>query len=531
MYPLLLLSIVLLNGFNCARASPIPEAPPEGFPIFYVFIIFVTPVTLLVIGKYSYCSYRRVRNLHAFRLGSAVEPKNLVSSESSSRPKTETTFTLDITLTHPLIVGFFGSPDWESGCSVRDQSRHRVRRVSQQMANVEITKEGQPTNSRVSICQSTQQPVLLPRSPVSIMEVISPAIDIQNCSVVHPLSPPCNDTSIPPNPAATHGDLTSEPFYPIQQFSCSSCVRASQLHHLTWGGLPGDILRVHLKGLLISVCGLPHVPKKSSPNINIGRLAAAKAMRSACKMESRKVQSGGTELLSPDSALTPPQRLSQSSWMSTPRPSSKDAFGLDLPVVETVAPSVVSNLGALGSLSSESRATASSTIDESAGSSSGVLSELENSVLKTKSWELDDLLKDGKLDIDAVNDILGLGGNDRPVESPVGLSDDGYGWKRERDNDSTSIHIRSPGQPLCAIPEETEDIMESIGKNQTARSSWSARTNSDKFCSGARSSACLEIDLSVLGSVEEGEDWGGRVVVDSASITGEYTVLIVASRG
>ncbi|KAJ3492033.1 hypothetical protein NLI96_g333 [Meripilus lineatus] len=450
MYPLLLLSIVLLNGFNCARASPIPEAPPEGFPIFYVFIIFVTPVTLLVIGKYSYCSYRRVRNLHAFRLGSAVEPKNLVSSESSSRPKTETTFTLDITLTHPLIVGFFGSPDWESGCSVRDQSRHRVRRVSQQMANVEITKEGQPTNSRVSICQSTQQPVLLPRSPVSIMEVISPAIDIQNCSVVHPLSPPCNDTSIPPNPAATHGDLTITSPY-LGRTSGRYPTRASEgASHLATITIKLDVY---------------------------------------------------------------------------PKTLVKDAFGLDLPVVETVAPSVVSNLGALGSLSSESRATASSTIDESAGSSSGVLSELENSVLKTKSWELDDLLKDGKLDIDAVNDILGLGGNDRPVESPVGLSDDGYGWKRERDNDSTSIHIRSPGQPLCAIPEETEDIMESIGKNQTARSSWSARTNSDKFCSGARSSACLEIDLSVLGSVEEGEDWGGRVVVDSASITASIDVL------
>ena len=209
MHPLLLLSIVLLNGFNCALASPIPEAPPEGFPIFYVFIILVTPVTLLAIGKYSYCSYRRVRNLHAFRLGSVVEPKNLVSSESSSRPQTESTFALEVTLMHPLIVGFFGSPDWESGCSVQDQSRHRVRRVSQQMGNIEVTKGGHATNSRVSICQSTQQPVILPRSPVSIMEVISQALDISNCSVVHPLSPPCNDTSIPLNPAETKGDLKS----------------------------------------------------------------------------------------------------------------------------------------------------------------------------------------------------------------------------------------------------------------------------------------------------------------------------------
>ncbi len=245
---------------------------------------------------------------------------------------------------------------------------------------------------------------------------------------------------------------------------------------------------------------------------------------------SSSVQSIGTPILSPI-VISPTHNemfdQAQKRWSSADYPSPQNTPRISFSEHFTLDASVPSN--ASRCLSVESKIVGTS--DQCAGSSSGALSDLGSSILRTKSWELNDLLKDGHLDIEAVSDILGLGVIDDGDElnDPVELSCSGTGWRRIRDTDSGELRIRSPGKPLCAIPEETDDIIQSIAQNRSAlpSSGWETRTHSgEKFCSSARSSACLEIDLSVLGPAtrESGDSWGGQIVVDSASITGAISI-------
>ncbi|OBZ66428.1 hypothetical protein A0H81_13698 [Grifola frondosa] len=85
------------------------------------------------------------------------------------------------------------------------------------------------------------------------------------------------------------------------------------------------------------------------------------------------------------------------------------------------------------------------------------------------SWELEDLVRDGQLDIDAVSAVLGLGlglGMDAGSRSSAASSADGeqdecamerasMGWGRAREAGTTVLQLRVPGEPLFAIPEET----------------------------------------------------------------------------
>ncbi|KAH9918772.1 hypothetical protein B0H21DRAFT_768558 [Amylocystis lapponica] len=94
------------------------------------------------------------------------------------------------------------------------------------------------------------------------------------------------------------------------------------------------------------------------------------------------------------------------------------------------------------------------------------------------SWELDDLVRDGQLDVDAVSAALGLGlvmglgslsGDNIPSISDSTSSDavylsssgspgSGMGWGRAREVGNITLQIRTPGAQLCAIPEE-DDIV------------------------------------------------------------------------
>lgn len=97
-----------------------------------------------------------------------------------------------------------------------------------------------------------------------------------------------------------------------------------------------------------------------------------------------------------------------------------------------------------------------------------------NTSTASKDWILEDLLRDGKLDVDAVGGILGLDlgfldeptpnndsifGNTSQLSESASPARDGMGWGRAALSSSTSfdIQIRKPGGPLCVIPEETED--------------------------------------------------------------------------
>lgn len=109
-----------------------------------------------------------------------------------------------------------------------------------------------------------------------------------------------------------------------------------------------------------------------------------------------------------------------------------------------------------------------------------------------KDWILEDLLRDGRLDVDAVSGVLGLDlgflddptpNNDSIFGNTSHLSDtttsptrDAMGWGRAAVSGSTSfdIQIRKPGGPLCVIPEETED--DASSKRASGSHRWSNRS-------------------------------------------------------
>ncbi|KZT06369.1 uncharacterized protein LAESUDRAFT_812947 [Laetiporus sulphureus 93-53] len=111
-------------------------------------------------------------------------------------------------------------------------------------------------------------------------------------------------------------------------------------------------------------------------------------------------------------------------------------------------------------------------------------SPLRNSVVVESSsastgsgWELEDLVKDGELDIDAVTAVLGLGlsvgsghsntsdfsSQHEHVEvSDVSIQSDYWTaveWDLGSTSGSTTVQLRVPGEQLTSIPEENEDVV------------------------------------------------------------------------
>ncbi|GBE79646.1 hypothetical protein SCP_0208460 [Sparassis crispa] len=148
----------------------------------------------------------------------------------------------------------------------------------------------------------------------------------------------------------------------------------------------------------------------------------------------------------------------------------------------------------------------------------GTVIKMENSLSGSTSgtWQLEDLVRDGQLDVDAVSAVLGLGlmmGSDdgdadariitSTLDAEVGHYDQimtGYyddaekslnmGWGRAREL-GASLQIRVPGSQLFAIPEETDDE-----------------------CASARVSAAsaCDIDLRLLGLEQEQLDLGDEAL-------------------
>lgn len=130
------------------------------------------------------------------------------------------------------------------------------------------------------------------------------------------------------------------------------------------------------------------------------------------------------------------------------------------------------------------------------------------------SWELEDLVRDGRLDVDAVSAALGLGlgGVDLGDSSTTsGDSSRSMGWGRARESGTTILHMR-PGALLCAIPEETDDIA------------------SSRFSSNS-GSMLLDVDLDLLNSYGNSSSGNGSGSgndnndVSGASRTGSSRLL------
>lgn len=114
-----------------------------------------------------------------------------------------------------------------------------------------------------------------------------------------------------------------------------------------------------------------------------------------------------------------------------------------------------------------------------------------------KDWILEDLLRDGELDVDAVSGVLGLDLDflDEPTPASDSIfgnvshlsdttsptQDSRMGWGRAAQLESVSfdMQIRKPGGPLCVIPEETESVVDGC----------SLRPGSNRWSSGSLLSA------------------------------------------
>lgn len=136
------------------------------------------------------------------------------------------------------------------------------------------------------------------------------------------------------------------------------------------------------------------------------------------------------------------------------------------------------------------------------------------------AWNLEDLVKDGQLDVDAVSAVLGLGlsiiedeedDKDDPrrvADSEVGQSHEqcspdrfaGMGWGRACETGVTTLQMRVPGEQLTAIMEETDEL--SI--NESARNSAASLLHGVLQFSGPSLDRLIEV--SCRASVIDSED-------------------------
>ncbi|KAI0087592.1 hypothetical protein BDY19DRAFT_238153 [Irpex rosettiformis] len=140
------------------------------------------------------------------------------------------------------------------------------------------------------------------------------------------------------------------------------------------------------------------------------------------------------------------------------------------------------------------------------------------------SWELDDLMKNGRLDIDAVTEALGLGFalNDNSI------SGSGSGSRSPTCATSfTESLLRKPGGPLCPIPEESDMDDSAMDDNLRPLSSLIERWGRihQKFnvetageVRESVSSSILEVDLNLLG-------------IDVSAISGIGTPIMLPDSG
>ncbi|EED78439.1 predicted protein [Postia placenta Mad-698-R] len=136
------------------------------------------------------------------------------------------------------------------------------------------------------------------------------------------------------------------------------------------------------------------------------------------------------------------------------------------------------------------------------------------------AWNLEDLVKDGQLDVDAVSAVLGLGlsiieDEDDDKDDPRRVTDSeveqsheqlspdrfaGMGWGRACETGVTTLQMRVPGEQLTAIMEETDEL--SI--NESARNSAASLLHGVLQFSGPSLDRLIEV--SCRASVVDSED-------------------------
>ena len=117
--------------FSVVSAAPVhgvrtSSTPPAASPAFHPLAIAfgLLPLPILAGFKYAYLRYRRGQSIHAHGIPSAPSKPSLVdptSLSSSLAPPAapRSRFAAFLTTLQPYLVGFSGSPDWETTISCR----------------------------------------------------------------------------------------------------------------------------------------------------------------------------------------------------------------------------------------------------------------------------------------------------------------------------------------------------------------------------------------------------------------------------
>ncbi|THH29167.1 hypothetical protein EUX98_g5029 [Antrodiella citrinella] len=362
---------------------------------------------------------------------------------------------------------------------------------------------------------------------VSFLEMQTPKVpipDIHNCGVVHPMSPACTDTlplqntrkdslnsgeetrwrrrrlslsyfsptvvhidsppavaapeppkrsldkSIKSNSDESHGRSYSKtPSF--QDASTSSNVSSDSVTSLPEGEITMDLSVSQAPASPNPEASVLSYPRSVSESLDdLSYIISPDAGRSVdwSVEEIMKVPRRNSSQRRPLGNSVPPVSDGASSSMTPPM--------MPVPVIHLVSspdPSVLDRSGSDKSMGSyHSRGSVAMLQVDPASLAPSARSSVSSA---GKDWILADLLKDGKLDVDAVSGVLGLDlgflddptpnsdsifGNTSHLSETGSPAKEGMGWGRAAQDGSTSfdMQIRKPGGPLFVIPEETEEF-------------------------------------------------------------------------
>ncbi|KAI0349733.1 hypothetical protein OH77DRAFT_1507353 [Trametes cingulata] len=233
---------VPLAGYNGAEASA--DASSSFSPL--VAALSLVPLSLLIVLKYAYVRFRRAQSIHAHPhtsspiLEKSMSPRSSTSVSRELAMEPPSRFWVVVT---PYLVGFLGSPEWET--KIRSRLDKTLRQAKAESLRSRRSLRSLPYSpvlgdlSRTTANSSTAYYSSLSHKSRSRSKSLSVSFGdtsgdkpsslrliphaypaITDCAIIHPSSPPCQHgvfLPTPPPPAhtvQTHVRVSSQEYSP-----------------------------------------------------------------------------------------------------------------------------------------------------------------------------------------------------------------------------------------------------------------------------------------------------------------------------